>query len=42
MDYGGLEKVHIPATLLWTPDIVLYNKYKVTEMSLNLKIKDIF
>ncbi|XP_003377848.1 putative neurotransmitter-gated ion-channel ligand binding domain protein [Trichinella spiralis] len=23
--YGGIKKLHIPADLLWTPDIVLYN-----------------
>uniref|UniRef100_A0A5S6QRJ0 Neurotransmitter-gated ion-channel ligand-binding domain-containing protein n=1 Tax=Trichuris muris TaxID=70415 RepID=A0A5S6QRJ0_TRIMR len=23
--YGGIKKVHIPAELLWTPDIILYN-----------------
>ncbi|VDP15076.1 unnamed protein product [Soboliphyme baturini] len=23
--YGGLKKLHIPADLLWTPDILLYN-----------------
>ncbi|KAK3096499.1 hypothetical protein FSP39_000745 [Pinctada imbricata] len=24
--YNGLKKIRIPASLLWLPDIVLYNK----------------
>jgi nicotinic acetylcholine receptor len=25
--YGGIKALHIPSDLLWTPDLVLYNKY---------------
>ncbi|GBN37063.1 hypothetical protein AVEN_134377-1 [Araneus ventricosus] len=25
-DYGGVTKLHVPAELIWLPDIVLYNK----------------
>lgn len=26
-DYDGLEVIHIPSSLVWRPDLVLYNKY---------------
>lgn len=26
-DYGGLDAIRIPSSLVWRPDIVLYNKY---------------
>lgn len=26
-EYGGIEVMHIPADLIWLPDIILYNKY---------------
>ena len=25
-DYGGVERVNIPQNVVWTPDIVLYQK----------------
>lgn len=25
--YGGLDAIRIPSSLVWRPDIVLYNKY---------------
>ena len=25
-DYGGVERLYVPADKLWKPDIVLYNK----------------
>ena len=25
-DYNGLKKIRVPASKLWLPDIVLYNK----------------
>ena len=25
--FGGVTHIRLPATALWTPDIVLYNKY---------------
>lgn len=25
-DYDGLEVIHIPSSLVWRPDLVLYNK----------------
>ena len=25
-DYGGIESIHIPAAMIWRPDILLYNK----------------
>ncbi|KAK1904786.1 Neuronal acetylcholine receptor subunit alpha-9-II [Dissostichus eleginoides] len=28
-DYDGLEVIHIPSSLVWRPDLVLYNKYAV-------------
>lgn len=28
-DYGGVDSLYIPAEDIWTPDIVLYNKYGV-------------
>ncbi|XP_035213606.1 acetylcholine receptor subunit alpha-like 1 [Stegodyphus dumicola] len=36
-DYGGVTKLHVPAELIWLPDIVLYNNadgnYEVTIMT---------
>lgn len=29
-DYDGLEVIHIPSSLVWRPDLVLYNKYART------------
>jgi len=29
-DYDGLEIIHIPSSLVWRPDLVLYNKYART------------
>ncbi|KAK6760804.1 hypothetical protein RB195_022029 [Necator americanus] len=29
--YGGLRTLHIPSDLIWTPDLVLYNKKPSTE-----------
>jgi len=26
-EYGGVQKLHVPADEIWLPDIVLYNKY---------------
>lgn len=26
-EYDGLEVIHIPSSLVWRPDLVLYNKY---------------
>jgi len=26
-DYGGVDRLYIPAEEIWKPDIVLYNKY---------------
>ncbi|KAJ8304999.1 hypothetical protein KUTeg_018582 [Tegillarca granosa] len=25
-DYGGVDRIYVPSTLIWLPDIVLYNK----------------
>lgn len=33
-DYDGLEVIHIPSSLVWRPDLVLYNKYAFTCLSL--------
>lgn len=33
-DYDGLEVIHIPSSLVWRPDLVLYNKYGFTCQSL--------
>lgn len=24
--YGGLDRIYVPSEMIWTPDIVLYNK----------------
>lgn len=29
-DYDGLDVIHIPSSLVWRPDLVLYNKYAST------------
>lgn len=29
-DYDGLEVIRIPSSLVWRPDLVLYNKYART------------
>uniref|UniRef100_A0A6I8P0M6 Cholinergic receptor nicotinic alpha 10 subunit n=1 Tax=Ornithorhynchus anatinus TaxID=9258 RepID=A0A6I8P0M6_ORNAN len=29
-DYGGIDSIRIPSSLVWRPDIVLYNKYRCT------------
>ena len=26
-DYGGVDKLHVPSSDIWLPDLVLYNKY---------------
>lgn len=26
-DYGGVSVLYVPHEMIWTPDIVLYNKY---------------
>lgn len=33
-DYDGLEVIHIPSSLVWRPDLVLYNKYAFACLSL--------
>lgn len=33
-DYDGLEVIHIPSSLVWRPDLVLYNKYGFMHQSL--------
>ena len=25
-EYGGIEEIPVPAKLIWTPDILLYNR----------------
>lgn len=31
-DYGDLDAIRIPSSLVWRPDIVLYNKYCPTSL----------
>lgn len=33
-DYDGLDVIHIPSSLVWRPDLVLYNKYARTSHTL--------
>ena len=35
-DYGGLVDLRLPPSAVWTPDIVLYNKYVLQNLSLLL------
>lgn len=29
-DYGNLTNLRIPSTRVWIPDVVLYNRYKIS------------
>lgn len=42
-DYDGLDVIHIPSSLVWRPDLVLYNKYAhIDEFSRNAECGQIF
>lgn len=36
-DYGGLESMRVPQERVWTPDIVLFNKYYKKNFFFNFK-----
>ncbi|GBO39667.1 hypothetical protein AVEN_30877-1, partial [Araneus ventricosus] len=38
-DYGGVTKLHVPAELIWLPDIVLYNNKLVLQTNSKLALQ---
>ena len=29
-EYGGVQSIRLPSNMIWTPDILMYNRYDVT------------
>ena len=34
-DYGGIKNLQLPAASIWTPEIVLFNKWVWIDLSMN-------
>jgi len=35
-EYGGVQSIRLPSSLIWTPDILLYNRFEAQTPSLSI------